>query len=144
MIFLKMEMFFILLHAVIYISLAFILYTIGVWSEKIQGELQLWHVIIFWLGLVNDTIGTYSMEMLIRGNSGNAIQNLITDLSLHLNFHSITGIIALILMLFHVVWATMVLIKKDVVMIKKFHQFSLFVWILWIIPFITGVLSHLV
>ena len=139
-----MERVFILLHAIIFISLAFILYTIGVWSEKIQGELQLWHVIIFWLGLVNDTIGTYSMEMLIRGNSGNAIQNLITDLSLHLNFHSITGTIALILMLFHVVWATMVLIKKDVVMIKKFHQFSLFVWILWIIPFITGVLSHLV
>lgn len=131
---------FILLHAIIYISLAFILYTIGVWSEKIQGELQLWHVIIFWLGLVNDTIGTYSMEMLIKANGRNAVQNL----SLHINFHSITGTIALILMLFHVVWATMVLIKKDVVMVKKFHQFSLFVWILWIIPFITGVLSHLV
>lgn len=139
-----MERVFILLQAILYISLAFILYTIGVWSEKIQGELQLWHVILFWLGLVNDTIGTYSMEMLIRGNSGNAVQNLVTDLALHMNFHSITGTIALILMLLHVVWATMVLIRKDAVMVKKFHQFSLFVWILWIIPFITGVLSHLV
>ena len=139
-----MERVFILLQAILYISLAFILYTIGVWSEKIQGELQLWHVILFWLGLVNDTIGTYSMEMLIRGNSGNAVQNLVTELFLHMNFHSITGTIALILMLLHVVWATMVLIRKDAVMVKKFHQFSLFVWILWIIPFITGVLSHLV
>jgi uncharacterized repeat protein (TIGR03987 family) len=139
-----MERVLILLHAVIYISLAFILYTIGVWSEKIQGELQLWHVIIFWLGLVNDTIGTYSMEMLIRENSGNPSQSVIANLYSHLNFHSITGTVALALMLFHVVWATMVLIKKDIVMVKKFHQFSLFVWILWIIPFITGFLFHLV
>lgn len=139
-----MERFFILLQAIIFISVAFLLYTIGVWSEKIQGELQLWHVIIFWFGLVNDTIGTYAMERLIRGNEGNVIQNFIADLSLHTNFHSITGTIALLLMLLHVAWATIVLMKKDVVMVKKFHQFSLVVWVIWIVPFISGVFVHLI
>jgi uncharacterized repeat protein (TIGR03987 family) len=116
---------------------------VGVWSEKIQGELKIWHVVLFWLGFVNDTIGTLSMEMLIKENNKDIGQNLFANVSLHMNFHSITGFIALTLMIFHAIWGTIVLMRKDGIMVKKFHQFSLFVWILWIIPLLTGLLSHL-
>ena len=53
-----------------------------------------------------------------------------------LDFHSITGVIAIILMFVHAIWATIVLIKKDDVMIKNFHKFSLTVWVIWLIPFV--------
>lgn len=133
-----------MLYAAIFINLAFILYTIGVWSEKVQGELKLWHVIIFWLGVINDSMGTLAMEDIVRKTTSGVDPSVINGLQLHLSFHSITGMLALALMLFHVVWATMVLVQKDTMMVKKFHQLSLFVWIVWLIPFITGALAHVV
>lgn len=83
------------------------------------------------------------MELLIKENNKDIGPNVLTNLSLHMNFHSITGVIALTLMLFHAVWGTIVLMRKDGIMVKNFHQFSLFVWILWLIPLLTGFLSHL-
>jgi uncharacterized repeat protein (TIGR03987 family) len=55
-----------------------------------------------------------------------------------LNFHGITGNVAILLMLFHAVWATIVLIRKDEIMISKFHKFSFWVWVIWLIPMVTG------
>ena len=133
-----------MLYAVIFINLAFILYTIGVWSEKVQGELKLWHVIIFWFGVINDSMGTFAMEDIVRNATSGVNLSFIKEVQLHMSFHSITGLLALVLMLFHVVWATMVLVKKDTMMVKKFHQVSLFVWMVWLIPFITGAIAHVV
>ena len=42
----------------IIISLALVFYSIGVWSERIQGKLKPWHLVFFYLGLVCDTWGT--------------------------------------------------------------------------------------
>ena len=33
-----------LIYAIIFINLAFVFYTIGVWSEKIQKKLKGWHL----------------------------------------------------------------------------------------------------
>jgi len=38
----------------------------------------------------------------------------------------------------HAGWATLVLINKNEVRIVKFHKFSLIVWIIWLIPMVTG------
>ncbi|MCM3144873.1 HsmA family protein [Brevibacillus sp. MER 51] len=111
--------------AVIFINLALIAYTIGVWSEKRSGELKLRHLIFFGLGLAFDTIGTTFMKLLAENSS--------------LNLHGITGLIALILMFFHTVWACVVLWKKKEHQIKQFHKFSLIVWILWLVPYSIGV-----
>jgi uncharacterized repeat protein (TIGR03987 family) len=54
------------------------------------------------------------------------------------SFHGITGNVAIALMLFHAVWATIVLIRGKERMILNFHRFSLFVWIIWLIPMVTG------
>ena len=109
------------------IFVACILYTVGVWSEKIQGRLKGWHLLIFWLGLVFDTIGTGAMGL----KAGSVIQ---------LNFHGITGLTAILLMLFHSLWASWVLYKKDEKKILQFHKFSFVVWIIWLIPMITGMI----
>jgi uncharacterized repeat protein (TIGR03987 family) len=43
-------------------------------------------------------------------------------------------------MLFHAVWATIVMVKKNEPMILKFHKFSFVVWIIWLIPMVTGMI----
>jgi uncharacterized repeat protein (TIGR03987 family) len=124
-----------LIFAIIFITLALTFYTIGVWSEKIQGTLKPWHLALFLLGLVCDTTGTLLMES-IASNSVKVTSGV--------NLHGITGIIAIVLMLIHAIWAAVVLIRKNEDMIAKFHKFSIIVWIFWLIPFISGAMSHMV
>lgn len=114
-----------LIYAVIFINLALVFYTIGVWSEKKQGELKKWHLIIFWIGLVFDTAGT-------------TVMSKIASEGFKLNFHGITGLLAILLMLFHAAWATVVLIKNDENAKAKFHKFSIIVWFIWLVPFLSG------
>ena len=123
-----------LIYAIIFITLALVFYTIGVWSEKLQGTLKPWHLLLFLLGLLCDTTGTLLMER-IANNSAEIV--LVTPL------HGITGVIALILMLIHVIWAAAVLIEKNQNMIAKFHRFSIMVWIIWLVPFISGAIAHM-
>lgn len=115
-----------LIFAIIFIVLALIFYSIGVWSEKAQGILKKWHVGVFWVGFACDTAGT----MLMSQMAGAA-----PDV-----FHAITGVIAILLMAFHAVWATIVVLRKKEKMLRSFHKFSIFVWIIWLVPFISGMI----
>lgn len=115
-----------LIYAIIAITLALVFYTIGVWSEKIQGGLKKWHLVLFYIGLVFDTTGTALMSKIVS-TSGFV-----------LNFHGITGLLAILLMLFHALWATVVLVKNDEKAKANFHKLSIIVWIIWLIPFISG------
>ncbi len=113
--------------AILFINLACLFYTVGVWAEKIQHRLKIWHAFMFWTGFISDTIGTTAMSMI----SGSIIK---------LNFHGLTGLTAILLMLIHAVWATWVLLKKDEKMILNFHRFSIVIWIIWLVPMITGMI----
>ena len=123
-----------LIYAIIFINLALLFYTIGVWSEKLQGKLKPWHLGLFFLGLVCDTTGTLLMESIASSS---------TQVATGINLHGITGIVAIALMLIHAIWAAVVLIKKNENMMSKFHKFSIVVWIIWLIPFISGAASHM-
>jgi uncharacterized repeat protein (TIGR03987 family) len=123
-----------LIYAIIFITLALVFYTLGVWSEKLQGTLKPWHLGLFLLGLVCDTTGTLLMES-IATNSVVVVSGF--------NLHGITGVIAIALMLIHAIWAAVVLVKKNDDMILKFHRFSIIVWIIWLVPFISGTISHM-
>lgn len=114
-----------LTYAVVTITLALIFYTIGVWSEKGQGELKKWHLVVFWLGLIFDTTGTTIMSKIATGG-------------FKLNFHGITGLLAIVLMLFHALWATVVLVRNNEKTKANFHKLSIVVWLIWLIPFISG------
>jgi len=120
-----------LLFAITTITLALVFYTIGVWSEHRAKELKKWHVIIFWFGLIFDTLGTSTMTLIARSNT-------YTVSASNLGIHGITGGLAIILMLFHALWASWVLLKNDKNAKLYFHKFSLFVWIIWLIPYFIG------
>lgn len=111
----------------IFIFAALILYTAGVWFEKFQKRLKSWHVVVFWLGLTCDTIGTGAMAEM----AGSLIQ---------FNIHGLTGLLGILLMLFHAVWATIVIRKNIESWIVKFHKFSVVVWVIWLIPMIGGMI----
>ncbi|KEH85433.1 HsmA family protein [Clostridium novyi] len=115
-----------LAKAIVFITLALIFYTIGVFSEKKQGTLKVWHVVVFWCGLVCDTLGTSFMGKI----AGSMFE---------VNIHGITGLLAIILMLFHAIWATIVLVRNSEQSKRTFHKFSIVVWIIWLIPYLSGI-----
>jgi uncharacterized repeat protein (TIGR03987 family) len=108
----------------ILISLALLFYSIGVWSERAAGKLKRWHLLFFWTGLVFDTSGTGIMFDMAGGMG--------TDV------HSITGLAAIVLMLIHAAWATVVIIVNNEKAINSFHHFSIVIWAIWLIPYLTG------
>lgn len=120
-----------LIFAIVTITLALVFYTAGVWSERKSNTLKKWHVITFWVGLVFDTTGTLTMGRIADIGS---IQKSTTQLAIH----GITGSLAIILMLFHALWATKVLYGNDETKKATFHKFSITVWFIWLIPYFVG------
>jgi uncharacterized repeat protein (TIGR03987 family) len=114
-----------LAFATVFITLALVFYTVGVWAERISKLLKPWHVVMFWLGLACDTTGTYAMERL--GESTN-----------WLSFHAITGLLAILLMLGHAIWATWTIRRGTPEAQKSFYKYSVFVWLFWLIPYVGG------
>jgi uncharacterized repeat protein (TIGR03987 family) len=112
--------------ASILITLALVFYSVGVWSERIARYLKPWHVIAFWTGFVFDVSGTLVMHRL-------AMRPF--DLSAP---HTLTGQIALWLMLAHAIWATRVARHGSEAARTGFHRYSLIVWLVWLIPYFGG------
>ena len=107
--------------ATVIIGAALLFYTIGVWGERIQGRLKWWQLVFFGLGLICDTWGTGLMFEFAGGMT--------------FDVHGISGLIAILLMFIHAVWALVVLLKKDENAIQNFHKFSIAVWAIWLIPY---------
>ena len=103
------------------ITAALVFYSIGVWSERFSGVLKKWHLGFFILGLICDTWGTGMMFDFVGGMT--------------FDVHGISGLIAIILMLIHALWAFIVLRNNDEKAIKNFHKFSVLVWFIWLIPY---------
>ncbi len=116
--------------ASIIITAALVFYSIGVWSERIIGELKPWHLVFFVLGLICDTWGTGMMFEMVGG--------------MMFDIHGITGVIAILLMFLHAVWASVVLLRKNERAIKNFHKFSVAVWVIWLIPYFSPMFFNLV
>ncbi len=105
------------------INLALIFYSIGVWSERFSGRLKVWHTVFIWLGIICDTWGTSAMFEMAGG--------------LTFDMHGLSGVLAIVLMFIHAIWATVVLLRKDEKMIANFHRFSVTVWFIWLIPYLS-------
>ncbi|MDZ4170227.1 MAG: HsmA family protein [Coriobacteriia bacterium] len=110
--------------AVVGILLAATLYSVAVFAERRAGVLKPWHLVVFWLGLAVDTTATTLMSMITGG--------------FNMDIHGILGVSAIVIMLVHSVWATVVLVRKDEVAARQFHKFSLAVWALWMVTLVTG------
>ncbi len=113
----------------IIITAALVFYTIGVWGERLTGQLKPWHLIFFVLGLICDTWGTGMMFEMVGGMA--------------FDIHGISGLIAIILMLIHAIWALVVLVRRDEKALSNFHKFSVAVWFIWLIPYFSPMFFNL-
>ncbi len=115
-----------LIAAIVVISSALIFYTIGVWGERIQRGLRPWHLVFFTLGLLCDTVGTTLME------------HIAVLTHRHNEIHTVTGFIAITLMLIHAFWAYWTYFKGSQAAKRHFSRFSVLVWAIWLIPYFIG------
>ena len=118
-----------LIVATIAITCALILYTFGVFGERRSGTLSLRHVLLFWGGLVCDTTGTTIMTGIAQQSAAGGF-----------GIHAVTGAVAIGLMLVHAAWATVTFARRDERGMRRFHTFSTFVWLAWLVPYIIGML----
>lgn len=104
-------------------------------SKNGPGSLRGPHVVLFWIGLGCDTTGTTLMSIMARTSAEAAPA-----------IHGITGLAAILLMLFHAGWATLVYfqgkrggaaaLKRE----RTFHRLSAAVWVAWLVPYVIGML----
>lgn len=113
-----------LIIAIVSMMFAVTAYTGAVFLEKKAGVIKKGHLYIFGIGLLFDTIGTTSMGAISEGFS--------------LDIHGLTGIVALTLMLIHVVLAVFVYSKGSQKQKSNFHVYSFYIWLLWLVPFVSG------
>jgi uncharacterized repeat protein (TIGR03987 family) len=115
-----------LLFSSIFITLALVFYSLGVWGERLARYLKPRHVALFWTGFTFDVAGTLFMHFMAEDPF---------DL---LNFHTLTGQLALWGMFIHAIWATRVVRRGQEELRRKFHRYSLFVWLIWLVPYFGG------
>jgi uncharacterized repeat protein (TIGR03987 family) len=116
-----------LVTATIFISLALVFYSVGVWAERLSKVLKPWHIAVFWAGFVCDTTGTTLMGIIAKGGQPNP-------------FHAVSGISAIVLMLAHAIWASFVILRGREEAKRRFHNFSLLVWVVWLVPYFSGMI----
>ena len=114
--------------AATFITLALVFYTVAVWWERAVRRLKGRHVLLFWLGLACDTTGTTLMGAMAGG-------------ILQATFHGLTGLLAILLMLGHAIWATVVHAGKNDAAKISFHRFSVIVWAVWLVPYLSGMIA---
>ena len=108
------------------ITLALLFYSMGVWAERVARYLEPWHVAAFWTGFAFDVSGTWAMHRIAAGPF---------DLR---DPHTLTGQIALWLMLVHAIWASWVARRGTEEARIGFHRYSLVVWLIWLVPYFGG------
>lgn len=113
--------------AIAVISLALLFYSAGVWGERLQKGLKGRHILFFLAGLACDFAGTSLMAEIVRLTGK------------HNELHMITGIAAVSLMFIHALWAVFTYWKGSERAKRNFNRFSIVVWCIWLIPYMTGV-----
>jgi uncharacterized repeat protein (TIGR03987 family) len=110
--------------AIMLICLALILYTTAIWSERAKKILKPWMLRIFILAFICDLIGTSLMGL--------------THPNAKLNIHSCCGILALLIMFIHLLWAFDALARRGHCQVL-FSKYSIYAWLMWLTAFLSGV-----
>ncbi|MDO5500753.1 MAG: HsmA family protein [Propionibacteriaceae bacterium] len=126
-----------LITAIVLISLALVFYTSGVWTERRAGALRSVHAGWFALGLGADAVGTWVMSR-IAADQGPQREGVAGALN---SVMATTGAVALVLMALHLAWALVVLARNRASEKATFHRFSVVVWAIWLLPYVTGMVA---
>ncbi len=122
-----------LILAIVLITSALVFYTAGVWAERRSGSLTWGHVALFAAGLTFDATGTTVMSRIAA--AGTSSTGLLSQIMV------VTGALALVLMAGHLAWALIVMWRDRPSERLVFHKLSLAVWGIWLLPYVTGMLS---
>ncbi|MPQ43170.1 HsmA family protein [Clostridium tarantellae] len=118
--------------AIIFVNSALVLYTLAVISENRSKTLKRIHAIEFWIAFICNILGMGIMSTI---ENNKIIVNISQTIEI---LHVISGGVAIILMLFHALWATWVLLKGSKEIKEKFHKLNIFIWLIWLIPYGVG------
>lgn len=119
-----------LITAIVIITLALVFYSIGVIGEARRKNLLWRDVVWFGAGLVADFAGTMTMRAISQSGE--------TVLAPWANtLMTISGTAAIILMAIHIVFAVIVMTKFPDYR-KKFHKWSVVIYIFWLVSYISG------
>lgn len=127
--------------AIVLISLALLSYTVGVWAERRSRSLRWWHVGAFAAGLAFDVAGTFIMSRIAAAGAQQHVEGIAGTLN---TVMSVTGLVALILMALHLTWAAAVMIRNRRNERERFHQLSVGVWTIWLVPYFSGMAAAMI
>ena len=116
-----------IINATILFTVALLLYSTAIWSERLAQQLKKWHVAVFFCGVLTDALATWITIDFIG--------------AIVLTPHAIFGFTSLFLMVLHFVWAVIVLFSSNKQTLELFHKFGLFVWSIWMLSYLTGFIS---
>lgn len=110
--------------AISLVIIAYILYSISIFTEKLTKRIKVWMVIVFGIAFICDSVGT-------------TLMGLSAD-TLKINLHTICGYIALAIMAIHFV-LSIIAIKYRGYAEKMFSKYSIYAWVIWSCAFFTGI-----
>ena len=114
--------------ATVLFTLALILYSTAIWSGRKSQQLQLWQIIVFFLGVSSDAWGVWITVEFIG--------------AIVLTPHAIFGFTALLLMSLHFLWVLSLFITNKQQTLRT-HRFGLFVWSVWMLSYLSGFVTGL-
>lgn len=111
---------------IILIWMALVAYTIAVWWRR--KTLKRIHLLWFLTGFGSDLAGTWMMYLL----RGGTVWPMTT--------HGALGLLALLVMGLHAIWAVHTCLNTTSRVARYFHRFSRLAYLCWLIAFLTGAL----
>jgi len=113
-----------LIVAVVSVTLALLLYTLGVWGAFLRRRLSALFVGFLWAGFAFDALGTTLMSILAGGWKP--------------SFHGFSGLGANLLMALVAGWATVLWRTGATDRQNRYWWLSIGLWILWLVPMVGG------
>ena len=89
--------------------------------------------------------GTGCLKYDFAKERGGLMKSIAHMTHLHDEIHTVTGVIAILLMLIHAMWAIWTYTRGSLTAKAHFNRFSIFVWCIWLIPYFIGMylgMSH--
>lgn len=103
---------------------ALVLYTWVIWRHRFKKNFSAGMVVLFGLGLAADSAGTIFLCVM-------------TAARWQFTFHTVSGLVSLLIMGLHFVWMILAL-KKGGAFENYFNRFSIYAWLIWLVAFVSG------
>ncbi len=123
----------VVLASIIFMSLALLLYSAGVFLERKDKEVWPRHAVLYGIALAFDIISVTIITVYAGLKTGDPIPTVITS-----NVNIIEELVGVVLLSVNVIWAIAVLREGTDKQLEIYHKFSLIIWVLWLAMYFLG------